>query len=443
MLLNLKTQMKCFALFMIAPILLSVWMVFPSPASAELVLHLAFEGDLLDSSGYDNDASIVPGSGTITISEPGVFGNALSIKGGSIWSPSYLRVEDSSSISPTGAITLSAWVKPAGQIGSNAGIFFKGPWAYQPDYQLHINDVGTGPSLGPSGACATINGNGYASSEAFVIDYDVLQPVPDGLWTHVAATYDGDVLRLYVNGTQVDEYLHTDVIEQSGTPLFIGNRFAPYGDVGLFQGLMDDLKIFDTALTADEICALFCAGVATGNVIYDVGCTCNQAPLAVCQDVTVMAGSYCEGIVEPADVDNGSYDPDGDPITLSLSPEGPYQMGTTVVTFTVTDDQGASSTCMATVTVLGAGEGILHLVAEVMALNLQNGIENSLDVKLDAALQALDDINANNNVAAAKAIDAFINAVFAQRDDKIPEADADGLIDTANKILVGLQNGCY
>jgi hypothetical protein len=50
-------------------------------------------------------------------------------------------------------------------------------------------------------------------------------------------------------------------------------------------------------------------------------------------------------------VDNGSYDPDGDPTILSQSPAGPYGLGDTVVTLTVTDDSGASDSCTATVTV--------------------------------------------------------------------------------------------
>ncbi len=169
----------------------------------------------------------------------------------------------------------------------------------------------------------------------------------------------------------------------------------------------------------------------------------NQPPVAVCQDMIVMSDSSCEGVVAPEDVDNGSSDPDGDPITLSLSPEGPYPIGTTAVTLTVTDDQGASSACTATVKVLTASEGTLKIIAKVMVLNLHNGIENSLDVKLENALKALDDLNTNNDISAIKAIEAFINHVQAQSGDKISVADADDLIYAANNIIVALQNGCY
>src|SRR5262249_28753785 len=50
--------------------------------------------------------------------------------------------------------------------------------------------------------------------------------------------------------------------------------------------------------------------------------------------------------------DAGSFDPDGDEISLSQAPPGPYPLGPTTVTLTVTDSSGASSTCSAIVTVV-------------------------------------------------------------------------------------------
>ena len=76
-----------------------------------------------------------------------------------------------------------------------------------------------------------------------------------------------------------------------------------------------------------------------------------------------------------------------------------------------------------------------QLVQQVLDLNLQSGIENSLDAKLDAVLKAIDDLNANNNVAAINVLGAFINAVEAQRGKKIPVGDADALIAAAQYII--------
>jgi hypothetical protein len=80
-------------------------------------------------------------------------------------------------------------------------------------------------------------------------------------------------------------------------------------------------------------------------------------------------------------------------------------------------------------------ELVIYLAQDVIELNLQQGIENSLDAKLSAAMQALDDINENNDVAAVNNLEAFINAVEAQRGNRIPEADADALIADVLQII--------
>ena len=88
---------------------------------------------------------------------------------------------------------------------------------------------------------------------------------------------------------------------------------------------------------------------ATDQVLVSV--VCNQPPVANCQPVAVFANANCQGTATPANFNAGSTDPDGDPITFSVSPAGPYSLGVTNVTFTVSDNHGASSTCQTTITV--------------------------------------------------------------------------------------------
>ncbi len=79
----------------------------------------------------------------------------------------------------------------------------------------------------------------------------------------------------------------------------------------------------------------------------------NRAPVARCKNVTVSSGADCAATVTPAQVNDGSSDPDtGDAINLSLDTTGPFGLGFHTVTLTATDLQGESSSCTATVTVV-------------------------------------------------------------------------------------------
>ncbi len=88
-------------------------------------------------------------------------------------------------------------------------------------------------------------------------------------------------------------------------------------------------------LTVSNVCAAACA-------------TPNQLPVAKAKNVSVVADN--SGTAS-ASIDNGSFDPDGDKITITQSPAGPYAVGTTTVLLTVTDTKGATSQATATVTV--------------------------------------------------------------------------------------------
>lgn len=74
-----------------------------------------------------------------------------------------------------------------------------------------------------------------------------------------------------------------------------------------------------------------------------------------------------------------------------------------------------------------------------LSSNLQ-GIENSLDAKLDAAINTLNDLNTNNNGAAINTLQAFINAVEAQRGNKITNEQADALTQKAQEIISHLSS---
>ena len=73
----------------------------------------------------------------------------------------------------------------------------------------------------------------------------------------------------------------------------------------------------------------------------------DSPPVAVCRSQNVCAGPACTAEVL---IDSGSYDPDGDSLTRTQSPQGPYGLGLREVTLTV-DDAHLSSSCSASVRV--------------------------------------------------------------------------------------------
>lgn len=80
-------------------------------------------------------------------------------------------------------------------------------------------------------------------------------------------------------------------------------------------------------------------------------------------------------------------------------------------------------------------ELILALRQRVEELNLQRGIESSLDAKLAAVLRALEDAQGGNDGAAANVLAAFVDAVEAQSGIHITEQDAESLVGAAQEII--------
>jgi hypothetical protein len=78
--------------------------------------------------------------------------------------------------------------------------------------------------------------------------------LPLSSWSHLAGTYDGTNIRLYVNGVLVRTTLMTAGMPGTVGPLRIGGNEVslPFGGQ-FFKGLIDEIRIYNRALSQAEI----------------------------------------------------------------------------------------------------------------------------------------------------------------------------------------------
>jgi hypothetical protein len=186
--------------------------------------------------------------GGITPTVPGKIGAALDCDGYS----SYIEVPHAPALNPA-QFTVEAWVNvPAYPRGSDPRrwIFSKNGNEGTPGhFSLLINATAVHAYLNIGGA----DGNQQAYSPAGVLKLNQ--------WQHLAMTYDGIELRVYVDGVQVASKRVDKPRTPGRGPLAIGRRddYMRY-----YQGAVDDVRLYSRALTAEELKAHFerPAGVA-------------------------------------------------------------------------------------------------------------------------------------------------------------------------------------
>ncbi len=173
-----------------------------------------------------------------------------------------------------------------------------------------------------------------------------------------------------VQGTNAGSYDAVVVeIDQAGTQLlfstYMGGSFT---DIGYQLAVDDSSCAFVTGTTASADFPTqnpFQVGSGNDAFVFKV-CSANQRPVAQCQDVVVSADANCEA---NADIDNGSFDPDGDPVTITQTPSGPYPLGVTAVTLIITDNGGLADTCTANVTVVDDTPPVANCPADIVSAN--------------------------------------------------------------------------
>ena len=182
----------------------------------------------VDLSGNGNNGTI---SGA-TWTNAGQYGNALVFNG----SNSVVNVVDSPSLHLTTAVTLEAWVFPTAAISFWKDIVYKG----RDNFYL---EAGSSQSGSPA-----VGGTFDTSNDVAAIG---TEPVASNAWTHLAGTYDGATVRLYVNGSEVSSLAQTGSISTSTNSLQIGgDDFFP---LQFFNGMIDEVRVYNVALTAAQI----------------------------------------------------------------------------------------------------------------------------------------------------------------------------------------------
>ena len=196
-------------------------------------------GTATDASGQGNQGTLVGGA---TWSTQGRYGGALAFNG----STGLVQVADSASLDLTAAMTLSAWVMPTANQSGWRTIMQR-----QPD-SFFLNASSGAGDLRPAGG-------GTFGTSTGIVSGPTANPV--NAWTHVALTYDGTTLRLFVNGTQVSTRAQTGTLQATNSPLWIGGN-QPYGE--FFTGLIDEVRVYNRALTQTDIQADMSSGIVPG-----------------------------------------------------------------------------------------------------------------------------------------------------------------------------------
>jgi len=203
----------------------------PPPAQPGLVAAYGFNEGIgvltFDSSGQANTGTLAGATWTTN----GKFGSALSFNGTSAW----VTIDDSPSLDLTTGLTIEAWVNPSS--GSGTRTVLMKETASGLAYALYSAVSGQRPV----GYVHTRKDNPAVGSAA----------VPLNTWTHLAFTFDGSTLRLYVNGSLVrTSGINSGSIVTSAGALRIGGN-AVFGEY--FKGLIDEVRVYNRALTAADI----------------------------------------------------------------------------------------------------------------------------------------------------------------------------------------------
>ena len=227
----------CRKLTYLVCLVFALGLVMPGAADAALNAWWEMSDNADDSTANNNDGTVNGGASYVT----GYAGKALSFDG----TDDYVDVANSSSINLTKSFTLAAWVYPD-SVSGQRGVITKLTDSSDKQYALLIED-----------------GRIILEYRAGGNNFNVEGPavMGTGSWQHMAATVDASLMvRLYVNGSEVFNRQAVTEVLPSTDALRIGSVGGSYG-ANFFEGIIDEAAIWNTALSANEIAAVYDNGV--------------------------------------------------------------------------------------------------------------------------------------------------------------------------------------
>ncbi|MBU4373509.1 MAG: LamG domain-containing protein, partial [Euryarchaeota archaeon] len=195
-----------------------------------LVAEYHFDGDAKDASGNGHDGTIYGASFV-----EGKFGQAMGFDG----VDDYVDAGNGAGLDITDAITVEAWVKPI-TLGGWKRILQKCNVAViRESYCLVLKD-GT----------EKVRWELFTGGTHRYVDSN--QNLPSDRWTHIVGSYDGQVMRIYFNGNldTSSDYGNNMKIGTNNLDLYIGSSID---DPRYFSGTIDEVRIYNRALSAEEI----------------------------------------------------------------------------------------------------------------------------------------------------------------------------------------------
>jgi hypothetical protein len=181
-----------------------------------------------------NDASGQANTGTITgatRTSAGKYGRALSFNGANAW----VTVADAPSLRLTTGLTVSAWVRPTAVDDWRTVVMKEGPDGMA--YTLYAGNSAARPA-------------GYVRVGIVDTPVNGTSDMLLNAWTHLAYTYDGATLHMFVNGVEVSSEAAPGSVVVTDGVLRIGGNSA-WGE--FFSGVIDEVRVYNRALTGLEI----------------------------------------------------------------------------------------------------------------------------------------------------------------------------------------------